>query len=543
MQGSHRFAKAIALVVLGFLSTTAFTQSLLVDAHYANTIGGSAADHANGVAMDADGNAIVVGHYFGTLTLGDDEYTSNGNQDAFVAKYDTQGELIWGVAFGGGGADEARAVAVDAQGNCYVAGFVGSFNVDILDQTITSLGGYDVMLLKFSSSGELLWTRTYGSASNDMARAVAVDADGAIGIAGAFQGTMVVGQTTLVSTSSLDGFVARFDSTGNAEWAAQISGPNQVEGRGIAMNADGHTYVSGDFLGGSVTSGGFTETGGGSFDAFIAGFDALGAPTVLRAFGGTGADSILSLTTHTNGDLIATGYMEGEVDFDDLTLTGNGNRDILLLKLDGNHDTVWARNIGITGNDIGYGVATDGSGNSYLTGLFAGQITVGDFELSGGGNLLAAFDSDGGDLWALNFGDANADSGGRGLSATSNGSLAVVGSYLSPFTIGGIEVDMPNSRDAFLVKLNSVTVVGIDEPSSETKLRVYPNPSNGIFWVDGWTQRATIAVYDPTGRRIGEWATAAPSFRFDLSEHPNGVYTVTVVADGVFRRQAVLLVK
>ena len=119
-------------------------------------------------AVDADGNIYVTGLTDGTLP----GQTSVGEVDAFVRKYDAEGNELWTRQFGTSSSDLALGVAADA-GGVYVAGWTGG---TLLGQT--SAGDYDAFVRKYDSEGNELWTRQFGTSSSDGSRGVAADAGG-----------------------------------------------------------------------------------------------------------------------------------------------------------------------------------------------------------------------------------------------------------------------------------------------------------------------------------------------------------------------------
>lgn len=405
----------LLVLLLAAHSSSLHAQQVNPEIGFASTIGGPVNQQGNAIAADDDGNYFIGGHFLGGIVLGEDEYTSNGVQDAFIAKFDSQGEIIWGLAFGGIGAEVTHAVATDPQGNCYVTGQIGSPGIVILDQTLPNGSGYDVFVLKFSPTGELLWWRTYGGTSNDIGRSIAVTADGNVSVAGSFQGVMEVGETALVSSAQIDSFVFQLDAQGTPLWATQISGPNLVEARGLAVNAEGQTYVTGDFLGGAVSAGDFNAPGFGIYDAFLVHLDSDGSVLNLQTFGSNQDDSGLALAIDLEGNVFMTGYFEESVNFGNVIAQSNGNHDMLLVKFNASLEALWARSVGGPGIDKAFALDTDDQGNSYFTGLLASGVNIGGFELEAGGSLLAKLNPDGVYEWAFTFSDTNTGNGGRAL--------------------------------------------------------------------------------------------------------------------------------
>jgi hypothetical protein len=138
-------------------------------------------DTGYGVAADAAGNVYVSGYSTGPIY----GTPAQGNRDYFLAKYDAAGNFIWGKHEGTGGHDQAWGAATDAAGNIYVTGETGgSLNGSAYQ------GLLDVFLAKYNPAGNRLWTTQYGTADDDLARGVAIGADGTVYLAGYTGGSL-----------------------------------------------------------------------------------------------------------------------------------------------------------------------------------------------------------------------------------------------------------------------------------------------------------------------------------------------------------------
>lgn len=524
---------AIALIYNG-LSEFNSLAAQEIQAGFAVSIGGASNQHGNGISADGNGNTYVTGHFYGEIVLGESTYTTAGNQDAFLAKLDAQGEVLWALAFGGSGADEGRGVVSDAAGNCYITGFIGSTDVQIGEETISSLSGYDVYVLKFSPTGNLLWARTFGGFSNQNAAAIAMDSEGDIHIAGSFQGTMVMDSYTLTATTSIDAFTCKMDAQGNVLWAKAIGGPSQVEARAITTDLAGNTYVSGDFLGDSVSADTFTENGFGSYDIFLVKYSPTGAVLDLQVFGAEGADSGLALATDFLGNVYMSGYFEGSFDAGSVSLSSNGNRDMMVVKIDEDGTVLWAQSAGGTGNDIAYALDTDAEGNCYFTGLFAGTVMLGGYELSGGGTMMAKLSPQGDYAWAIGFADGNVDNGGRGITVNDEGAVRVIGNFFTAFEIGGIEVESSVGRDVYVVLIEDVLYLGTESWQADGALRIFPNPASSVVNISGIAPYTRCALIDVHGKVVHLTHSTADRITLDISALPVGIYLLRTDLQGDF---------
>src|SRR5262249_59299526 len=140
-------------------------------------------------------------------------WTSRGGGDGYLAKLDPSGQIQWVRQFGGTGGDWMADVGVDAAGNVYTTGrFVGTMTLG--DTRLTSRGGTDAFVTKLNSDGEFLWSRSMGSAADDIAGGLAVDAAGNTYYTGWFVGPgSFEGQATTDATYT--GFVGKLDAAGN----------------------------------------------------------------------------------------------------------------------------------------------------------------------------------------------------------------------------------------------------------------------------------------------------------------------------------------
>ena len=210
---------------------------------------------ASDVAIDSTGNVYVAGLTAGILP----DQTSDGDRDAFVRKYDPDGDELWTRQFGSSGSDTALGVALDPGGNVYVA---GRTNGELPGQTST--GPRDAFVRKYGPDGDELWTRQFGTSGDDDVREIAVDAEGNVYVGGQTSG-ILPGQT---SAGDTDAFVRKYDSNGDEQWTRQFGSSGRDRARAVALDSGGNVYVAGetrDALPGQTSVGGN--------DAFVRKYD------------------------------------------------------------------------------------------------------------------------------------------------------------------------------------------------------------------------------------------------------------------------------
>lgn len=198
----------------------------------------------------------------GVLTL-----SPIGGVDAFVAKYDPNGNLIWAKQFGGPGDTVPRSDILTTDNNNNVV-VCGSFNSTIdfdpgpAVYNLTATAHIQSFIVKLNSNGQFIWARQFGEASStyqgSAIRDVKTDAQGNIYLTGDFAGTCDfdpgLGSLLLQSKSTRDGFITKLDGNASLVWAKSIEGTTAFNNqmmivRGIALDAANNVFVTGDFSG------------------------------------------------------------------------------------------------------------------------------------------------------------------------------------------------------------------------------------------------------------------------------------------------------
>lgn len=177
--------KNILLILFVFLfslySPPVFAASGLVH-QFSKTFGGTYYDYVGNMVFDASGNMYLTGE-FNEVDVdfnpgsGTDLHSSNGGSDVYLTKFGSDGSYLWTVTFGGAGNEYGESVAIDGSNNLYITGSFNGTDVDF-DATggtdLFSSSSSDIYITKYSSSGAYVWTRTFGGASSEIGRGIAV---------------------------------------------------------------------------------------------------------------------------------------------------------------------------------------------------------------------------------------------------------------------------------------------------------------------------------------------------------------------------------
>jgi len=463
---ARRLKGASINVVMAVVFCSGLAAALPVEAQdldWAKRAGGTSLDRAWGIVTDSAGNSYVTGELHGTATFGPGEpsetmLTSAGSNDVFVAKYDSSGALVWARRAGGTGFDVGNGIATDAAGSSYVTGFVqGTATFGAGEANETTLTGGGSFVAKYDSSGDVIWAKNAGGSASGLG--IATDAGGNSYVTGWLQGAVTFGageasETTLTSAAFQDVFVAKYDSNGALVWAKRAGGAGSEQGQGIVADSSGNSYVTGYFHGAATFGGGeaneTTLTSAGNNDIFVAKYDSSGALVWAKRAGGTVNDQGHGIATDSAGNSYVTGFFSGTATFgpgeaSQTTLTSAGGPDIFVAKYNPNGALVWAKRTGGSVNvaEGGRDIATDGTGNSYVTGLFSGTATFGlgganatTLTSAGGADFfIAKYDPSGALVWARRAGGINFDVG-AGIATDGAGNRYVSGFFSGTATFG-----------------------------------------------------------------------------------------------------------
>ncbi|MCC6390308.1 MAG: hypothetical protein IT167_06880 [Bryobacterales bacterium] len=389
-------------------------------ADWTRQFGSPASDTVNAVAADGTG-VYAAGYTFGVLP---GQTRVGGIIDAFLLKYDSNGNVQWTRQFGT--ASDEAAWAVAAGNNVYV---IGETHGAFPGQTNSGLA--DLFLRKYDSAGNLLWTRQYGTAGDDYAGSLILDGS-SIYIAG-----YTTGSLEGPNAGNVDAVLVKFDRNGNLIWARQFGTSGTDYGYTVAVDGTG-VYVAGE------TFGALTGQIAGQGDAFLRKYDGNGNLLWTRQFGSASRDLVSGAATDSGG-VYVSGFTEGALPGE----VSAGSTDAFVRKYDAGGNVLWTRQFGTAGGDFGGPVAADAAGvyiAGSTSGAFPGQTNLGSSDV-----FVRKYDVDGELRWTRQFGSSGPDTA-EGIAAASRGV------YIGGYT-GGVLPGQTGAGglDGFLARLDVPT--------------------------------------------------------------------------------------
>jgi hypothetical protein len=303
------------------------------------------------VATDASGNIYITGYCFsslsfGTINLPNALYTAM----MFLAKYDAFGNLIWAKKESSTKNTQSYAICTDALGHIYVTGRYFSpnitFGTTILTNSDTTGNTPDMFLVKYNSSGNVIWAKGAGNIGYDIGMAVATDKLKNVVVSGEFSSPITFGSTTLNNVDFRDLFIVKYDDSGNPIWAKGAGGLGYDQGNSLNIDNLNNIYLSGIYTSNSITFGATTLYNSGNYyNVFIAQYNDFGSPIWAKSAGSTGIDFGQSAIDQLGNVYLGGTYKYAStINFDTTTLV---NEDSL-----GNYEAVFIAKLGNFANGI-----------------------------------------------------------------------------------------------------------------------------------------------------------------------------------------------
>ncbi len=285
---------------------------------WANIANGGKGEVGTSVSCDTNGN-VYVGGYFGSLFLWFGSIILNNTNtnnllainDAFIAKYDSNGNLLWAKNPTGTGADEFSSLEIDAAGDICVSGTFNSptFTIGTCTLTNTTPGG-EILLLKFDTNGNVIWGTKAAGAGTETCYSLCTDQNSNIYLTGSFQTPPIsFGSITLSNSSGMDAFLVKYDSNGNPLWATNAISTGTFDTGYSVRSYSNDVLLIGQITGPSMTFGTYTINRPVNYQTpmFIAQFDQNGNIVYGTALSSGGNNCALALDKNCNA-YITSGF-------------------------------------------------------------------------------------------------------------------------------------------------------------------------------------------------------------------------------------------
>jgi len=408
--------------------------------------------------------------------------------------------------------------------------------------TLQCVGDNDAFLCKYDLNGNLLWARSEGALLSEKAIGNTYDSDGNIYICGYFSDNTKFNGVTHTGAGGRDIYLAKYDQNGVFQWIQYAGSSGRDEAKSIKCDASGNVYICGMYSNGANFSGQVVNSPNGYYNAFLAKYNSSGTLQWIQTGGGDYDEVAWSLALDNTNRIYVTGEFNASANFGTHQIITSGNADVFIAAYDTDGAIVWIKKAGGPLIDRARGIGCNGI-NVYLTGQFGATANFGTSMVSAADSsdiFIAGINSAGDFLWSASVGgvpDALETLGyesGNAICADINGNVYSTGGLLNGGSFGATNLIGYTRTDVFITRI-STAEIGFSENNSSGNISIYPNPVRGnvTINVDQPTGKsAEISIYNCLGLLIDKKVVQnISSLNKDMSAMVPGIYIVELLLE------------
>jgi len=454
----RRISVSVCLVLCAGFQLSAATPETAPSFEWVASAGGPKNERTRSLSLDGEGNIFLTGEATDDAKFGDAIVKSAGGMDFFVAKLDPKGHFLWARMGGGSLIDRGYSVAADGGGGCYVTGHYQSADADFSGTKLANRGDYDIFVAKYDREGKLAWIQTAGGKGYDYGHGIAVDTRGDVIVTGAVVGDSDFGDVKIPNEPGSHIFCAKYHPDGKLVWVKVATGKAGGAGQAVVVDGKDAIYIGGDSYG-SGEFGSKPLPAQKWTSSLVAKLSPEGEVLWIAQNPGEPSCLFHEIACDQEGRVWASGMFKGRMTAGSETFTSTGDKDndALLCHYDTDGKLLWSRVGQGPGVDYGLGVATDGKGNSFLTGEFSETFKLGGEELHSRGSTdiyVAKFDEQGGLRWITQAGGDKGDNA-YCMACDAQGNLFLGGSFGGTAAFGDTTVTSAGGIDLYVAKLKA----------------------------------------------------------------------------------------
>lgn len=494
--------------------------------NWVNTFGGQGTETIEGLIVNTPSNYLIAGTFSEFLPLNDAILTSSGAKDVFVASINTNMETSWVFSGGSNLDDELTSIEKDASGNIICTGaywLEATFDNETISTTDNPKGLY---ILKLNSNGEMMWLRQIDGADLKAVTAIESDQDDNIFICGYFDQELNLGDTIITANGNTDIFIAKYDSNGQLIFAHNMGYKGDTRAVAMSLSPSGKIVLGGFYNDTTIIALDTLPANTTDRDVFVACLDSTGNPLWGRKAGGVHDDELTGIIVDNDENIFATGYLVGVMNLGEgiSIQSSNGNADIYLLKYNIDGTPISAKALG---GDLVQQTTDIAIFNQTIlvSGFFQGDMNFDGINLSTNGNInsfVAGFDKQLLTKWAENIdGTGNVFANSIEANLEEGNTVLVGGSFANSIQFNETTYPSNGGFDLFLSTL-SMNITNIHSPEgANSLLEIFPNPTDQQLRFNTNLSNFDLAIIDKAGRL---WITASNKTQIDISKLPSGVY-------------------
>ena len=428
------------------------------DIEWEKSLGGSDNDWATAIQQTSDKGYIVAGYTFSLDGEVSGKHGDNNTySDYWIVKLNTDGDIEWEKCLGGSDHDQAFSVQQTSDGNYIVAGWTNSNDGDV----VGNHAAIDYWIVKLNTSGDIEWKKCFGGEYSEKAYSIQQTTDKGYIIAGSTRST--TGDISENNHESFVNWIVKLNTDGDIEWEKCLGGSNDENAYSIQQTTDGGYIVAGT----TESNDGDVSENNGNTDYWIVKLNTSGAIEWEKSLGGDSYEEVYSIQQTEDGNYIIAGSSKSTND----DVSGNhGNFDYWIVKLNTSGDLLWQKCLGGSDKENAYSIqqTTD---KGYIV---VGNADSWDDDVSGNNGMA--------DYWVVKLSEDDASI--KTINTVSE-DLSIYPNPMNNYT----EIEIPYNRDTkepITVKIIDMSGKTVKQFNNVTqkKLRIQrENLESGIYQI------------------------------------------------------------
>ena len=476
-----------------------------------------------------DNSFLLTGNYKGSINFDSQVISSIGDSDFFMSKHDSIGNLIWIKSFGGFDDIEIQDLALSSNKDVFICGtFEGSVLIDTI--LLTNPTDKNAFLARLDSNGNVLWAKNFESTSDVEANAISFNKlNDKLSFVAVYEDDVLFDTINQPAFGNSSLFFSVFNIDGSCDWYTEVSSQDEIEASSLEYDSIGNIYCLGNFEGNIFFQSNVISNISNK-DLFLMKTDSTGNLIWFKSVGGSDDVEAAKLVIYDTC-LILIGKFSGTANFQNTSISSSGDEDGFLLNLSFDNAENWiatfASNDEVSPKDIDVDVFK----NIYVTGSIKSDTYFGNVVVqnnSGEDLFFCKYNSNGNFQWVKSVGGSE-DVKGISISLNNENDLLFSGNFEGSAFFDSFTLSALSDKDGFLGKLStdSIFVVSINSKTTSSNLNVYPNPTYDQITLEmeeGYNGSINVEVYDLTGKFLKTTTNTTIS----MGEYAKGIYILKV---------------
>ncbi len=495
---------------------------------WAQRFGGSGSISCDRLQVD-ENTVYLAGSFQDSVFFGTEQLQSEGARDIYLTALDRQGNVRWTNTGSSIDDDEVGGLVVSPNGGVYLTGSYWGAGIFGDLSLSAQVGVRAIFLIKYAADGQIEWGKSISGTMAKQVNDMALDNDGNILLTGFFQDSLLLGGQALVSQGERDIFVAKYDPDGQFLWAQRAGAEGNSRGISVAADTENAVVVSGIFDR-AIQFSDSLAFAANTFDndVFVAKYDVDGRLLWAKKAGGVFDDRTSKLVTDTENNIYLTGNFAGRLTLDStLEILSNGNNDnFYLLRYAPDGTPRWARSLGSMATEQATTLALNGS-TLIVGGYYLGSFEVDGLQLTnpetGFDGFVAGFSLEGRGRWLAPV-LGNSVLLNTAVASTPEGQVLVGGTFEGEALFDDQVLTVGAGFDIYVAEL-AESVTPVSEVRLSPQIRVYPNPTTDLIFIETGAEIRNVRVTDTFGKTV---LSSRKTSTLSLGLLPKGIYFVQV---------------